>query len=138
MSRTTYHMSIFIDGLVAGPDQSRENPVMSAIGMPESRARGGRRAARQDRQHDSPLRYRRCCAAHEQARAAARDVDIAGGALVVQQALTANAIAEPALGVVLVVLGAGERLFIGVPDPGLEPVQVIHSRYATHGYRPNG
>jgi len=29
---------------------------------------------------------------------------------------------EPALDIVPVVLGAGERLFTGVPDPGLEPV----------------
>ena len=27
MSRTTCHMSISVDGFVAGPDQSRENPV---------------------------------------------------------------------------------------------------------------
>jgi hypothetical protein len=27
---------------------------------------------------------------------------------------------------------SGERLFTDVPDPGLEPVQVIHSPYATH------
>jgi dihydrofolate reductase len=73
-------------------------------------------------------------AALEQARAAAGDgdVDIAGGASVIQQALTANAIDELVLDIVLVVLGAGERFFTGVHDPGLKPVQVIHSRYATH------
>ena len=73
-------------------------------------------------------------AALEQARAAAGDgdVDIAGGASVVQQAPAANAIDELVLDIVPVVLGAGERLFTGVPDPGLEPVQVIHSPYATH------
>jgi hypothetical protein len=93
-----------------------------ALACLRARARGGRRAARQDGRHDVPLRYRRCCAALEQARAAAGDVDIAYGASVVQQALTANAIDEPALDIVPVVLGAGERLFTGVPDPGLEPV----------------
>jgi hypothetical protein len=31
-----------------------------------------------------------------------------------------------------VLLGAGEALFEGVPDPGLEPVEVIHSPLATH------
>ena len=73
-------------------------------------------------------------AALELARAAAGDgdVDIAGGASVVRQALTANAIDELVLDVIPVVLGAGERLFTGVPDPGLEPVQAIHSLYATH------
>jgi dihydrofolate reductase len=71
-------------------------------------------------------------AALEQARAAAGDVDIAGGASVVQQALTANAIDELILDIIPVILGTGERLFTGVHDPGLEPVQVIHSHHATH------
>ena len=75
-------------------------------------------------------------AALKQARAAAGagagDVDIAGGASVVRQALAANAIDELVLDIVPVVLGTGERLFEGVPDPGLEPIGVIHSRYATH------
>jgi hypothetical protein len=31
-----------------------------------------------------------------------------------------------------VVLGAGERLFEGVADPGLEPIEVVHSPHATH------
>jgi hypothetical protein len=31
-----------------------------------------------------------------------------------------------------VLLGAGERLFDEVQDPGLEPVEVIHSPLATH------
>jgi hypothetical protein len=38
-----------------------------------------------------------------------------------------------------VVLGSGERLFEGVEDPGLEPVEVIHSPLATHvRYRVGG
>ena len=36
------------------------------------------------------------------------------------------------LDVAPVVLGAGERLFDGVQDPGFEPVEVIHSPIATH------
>jgi hypothetical protein len=31
-----------------------------------------------------------------------------------------------------VLLGAGERLFDGVDDPGLEPIEVIGSPNATH------
>ena len=31
-----------------------------------------------------------------------------------------------------ILLGSGERLFDGVADPGLEPVEVIHSPLATH------
>jgi dihydrofolate reductase len=59
-------------------------------------------------------------------------VDIAGGASAVRQALGAGIIDELVLDIVPVVLGAGERLFDGTPDPGLEPVEVIHSPKATH------
>jgi hypothetical protein len=36
------------------------------------------------------------------------------------------------LDIVPVLLGAGERLFDGVTDPGLEPVEVTPSPNATH------
>ena len=73
-------------------------------------------------------------AALAQARAAAGDLDvaIAGGASTVRQALAADAIDELLLAVVPVVLGGGERLFEGVDDPGIEPVEVVHSPRATH------
>jgi dihydrofolate reductase len=73
-------------------------------------------------------------AALEQARAAAgdQDVDIAGGASTVRQAFAAGAIDELMLDVAPVLLGRGERLFDDVQDPGLEPVEVIHSPLATH------
>jgi dihydrofolate reductase len=61
-----------------------------------------------------------------------RGVDIAGGASTVRQALSAGVIDELALDFVPVLLGAGERLFDGVPDPGFEPVEVIDSPLATH------
>jgi quercetin dioxygenase-like cupin family protein/dihydrofolate reductase len=61
-----------------------------------------------------------------------RGVDIAGGASTVRQALAAGVIDELVLDFVPVLLGAGERLFDGVPDPGFEPVEVIHSPLATH------
>jgi dihydrofolate reductase len=61
-----------------------------------------------------------------------RGVDIAGGASTVRQALEAGVIDELVLDFVPVLLGVGERLFDGVPDPGLEPVEVIHSPLATH------
>jgi dihydrofolate reductase len=61
-----------------------------------------------------------------------RGVDIAGGASTVRQALEARVIDELVLDFVPVLLGAGERVFDGVPDPGLEPVEVIHSPLATH------
>jgi dihydrofolate reductase len=73
-------------------------------------------------------------AAFERAQAAAGDrgVDIAGGASTVRQAFRAGAIDELMLDIAPVLLGAGERLFDGVQDPGLEPVEVIDSPLATH------
>ena len=72
--------------------------------------------------------------AFERAEAAAGDlgVDIAGGASTVRQALTAGVVDELTLDIAPVLLGAGERLFDGVQDPGLQPVEVIHSPRATH------
>jgi dihydrofolate reductase len=80
-------------------------------------------------------------AALAQARQAAgdRDVDIAGGASTVRQAFAAKAIDELFLDVVPVLLGAGERMFDGVDDPGLEPIEVLPSPLATHiRYRVGG
>ena len=79
--------------------------------------------------------------AFQRAQAAAGDlgVDIAGGASTVRQALAAGVIDELMLDIAPVLLGAGERLFDGVHDPGLEPVEVIHSPRATHvRYRVGG
>jgi dihydrofolate reductase len=72
--------------------------------------------------------------AFERAQAAAGDlgVDIAGGASTVRQALAAGVVDELSLDIAPVLLGSGERLFDGVPDPGLEPVEVLHSPHATH------
>jgi dihydrofolate reductase len=73
-------------------------------------------------------------AAFAQARAAAGDlgVDIAGGASTVRQALDAGVVDELVLDVAPILLGSGERLFDGVGDLGLEPVEVLHSPLATH------
>ena len=60
------------------------------------------------------------------------NVDIAGGAATVRQAFALGAIDELYLEVVPLLLGAGERVFDGVSDPGLEPLSVVHSPYATH------
>jgi dihydrofolate reductase len=72
--------------------------------------------------------------AFERAQTAAGDrgVDIAGGASTVRQALAAGVIDELMLDIAPVLLGAGESLFAGVQDPGLEPLEVIHSPRATH------
>src|SRR3954454_16048367 len=70
----------------------------------------------------------------EQARAAAgdRDVDIAGGASTVRQALAAGAIDELILNVAPVVLGHGEPIFDGSATARFEPLEALHSPNATH------
>jgi dihydrofolate reductase len=72
--------------------------------------------------------------AYAQAREAAGDdeVAIAGGAATVRQALAAGVLDELTLDIAPVLLGAGERLFDGVADPGLEPLEAVGSPYATH------
>jgi dihydrofolate reductase len=200
MTATTCHMSISLDGFVAGPDQSRDNPLGvgglelhhwhldEPIDEADARARDElmrpRGAYVMGRNMFGPIRgpwdgdwrgwwgdeppYHAPVfvlthfarepiameggttfhfvtdgfdAAFAQAETAAngRGVDIAGGASTVRQALSAGVIDELMLDIVPVLLGSGERLFEGVTDPGLEPVEVIPSPRATHvRYRVNG
>ena len=186
-------MSISLDGFVAGPDQSRENPLGiggldlhhwhldDPINEADARARDALMQPRgayvmgrnmfgpirgswngdwrgwwgEDPPYHAPVFVLTHYAhdpiemeggttfhfvtegfgrAFERAQEAAGDlgVDVAGGAATVRQAFAAGAIDELMLDVVPVVLGSGERLFEGVEDPGLEPVEVIHSPRATH------
>jgi dihydrofolate reductase len=200
VKKTTCHMAISLDGFVAGPNQSRENPLgVGGIELhgwhldeplheADARARDALMKARgayvMGRNMFGPIRgewdqdwrgwwgdeppyhapvfvlthYAHDSiemkggttfyfitegfdAALEQAREAAGDgeIEIAGGAATVQQALRAGAIDELTLSIVPVLLGAGERLFDGVADPGLHPLEVIDSPNATHvRYRVGG
>lgn len=61
-----------------------------------------------------------------------RNVKIMGGANTVNQYLAAGLIDELWLHVVPVTIGAGSRLFEGVPDLKLEPVEVSGTRIVTH------
>jgi dihydrofolate reductase len=195
MSLVTCHMSISLDGFVAGPDQSVDNPIgvdglklhqwhfraddpgyEADAGM-RDRIVAGRGAFVMGRNMFGPIRgawdddwrgwwgeeppYHAPVfvlthhphdpidlqggttfhfvtdgieSAIQRARAAAgdRDVDIAGGASTVRQAFAIAAVDELTLDIVPVLLGRGERLFDGVDDPGLEPVEVVHSPRATH------
>jgi dihydrofolate reductase len=73
-------------------------------------------------------------AALDQAREVAGDlnVTIAGGASTVNQYIAAGLLDELHLHIVPMVLGAGERLLVGVGDPKLEPIEVVASPAATH------
>ena len=193
MTDTTCHMSMSLDGFVAGPNQSRENPLgiggreihewhlREPLHDADAQARDmllrPRGAYVMGRNMYGPIRgpwdedwrgwwgdeppYHAPVfvlthhphepiemqggttfhfvtegfdAAFEQARAAAGDlgVDIAGGASTVRQALNAGVVDELVLDFAPILLGSGERLFDGVRDLGLEPVEVLHSPLATH------
>ena len=193
MTDTTCHMSMSLDGFVAGPNQSRENPLgvggmeihrwhlRELLHDADAQARDKllrpRGAYVMGRNMYGPIRgpwdedwrgwwgdeppYHAPVfvlthhphepiemqggttfhfvtegfdAAFEQACAAAGDlgVDIAGGASTVRQALNAGVVDELVLDFAPILLGSGERLFDGVRDPGLEPVEVLHSPLATH------
>ncbi|MGH3703950.1 MAG: dihydrofolate reductase family protein [Agromyces sp.] len=69
-----------------------------------------------------------------QARAAAGDgrISIAGGASTVRQYLAAGLIDRIIVTISPMMLGGGERLFEGIDDPGLTPVEVLHTPLATH------
>jgi len=67
--------------------------------------------------------------AHEAGRG---DVDIAGGASAVRQALQAGVLDELTLDVAPVLLGTGERIFADDVRGELEQVEVEHSSRATH------
>jgi dihydrofolate reductase len=191
MSKVTCHMSMSLDGFVAGPDQSLENP----LGV------GGLRLHRWhfDPMHDDDLRWRDSLLApkgaylmgrnmfgpirgewtgdwrgwwdeeppyhapvfvlthhareplemqggttfyfvdgfdeaFKQARAIAGDkeIDIAGGASTVRQALQARVIDELVVDIAPVVLACGESMFTGITDVQLEQIEVAHSPHATH------
>jgi dihydrofolate reductase len=194
MTRTTAHLTISLDGYLAGPSQTREDPLgvggerLHTWMFTDEPRPGSDEAARADllrprgavvmgRNMFGPVRggwdedwrgwwgdeppYHAPVfvlthharepiemaggttfsfvtegfdAAMEQARAAAgnADVTIAGGASTVRQALAAGVLDELTLDIAPVLLGGGERLFDGVADPGLTPVDATHSPHATH------
>ena len=60
------------------------------------------------------------------------DVDVAGGASAVRQALHSGELDELSLDIAPVLLGSGERIFDGPVGLTLEPVEAEHSPWATH------
>ncbi len=193
MTITTCHISISLDGFVAGPEQSRDNPLgvggqrLHTWHLAEPRHEADipverdllkqRGAYVMGRNMFGPIRgdwdeewrgwwgddppyhapvfvlthYARDPiemeggtvfhfvtegfeSAYEQACQAAGgdEVAIAGGVATVRQALAAGVLDELTLDIAPVLLGAGERLFDGVSDPGLHPVETVGSPLATH------
>jgi dihydrofolate reductase len=194
MSRVTCHMSISLDGFVAGPDQSPDNPIgrggmalhqwhlreeiateadvamTSALLASKGAYVMGRNMFGPIRgEHDPDWRgwwgdeppyhapvfvlthyehepiemeggttFHFVTAGFDAALAQAKevagdkDVDIAGGASTVRQALAAGAIGELTLNIVPVVLGRGERIFDETTQPKLTIAEVLHSPNATH------
>ena len=193
MTKITCHMSISVDGFVAGPDQSRENPLGVGgravhewhIGAELHEADAPfadelvapRGAYIMGRNMFGPIRGEwdgewrgwwgeeppyhapvfvlthyphppiemeggttfyfvtdgiEAAVAQARERIGDQEIDIAGGASTCQQAFAAGLIDELVLDIAPVLLGAGERLFDGVADPGLTPIEVVHSPYATH------
>jgi dihydrofolate reductase len=194
MPRTTAHISISLDGFVAGPNQDRDNPI-GVRGLELHQWHIGEVIDDADRPAVDDLMKRRgayvmgrnmfgpirgpwgeedwrgwwgptppyhapvfvlthhpresipmeggttfhfvadgfdSALAHARAAAGDDDVAIAGGASTLRQAFAAKAIDELVLDIAPVLLGAGERLFDGVEDPGLRPVEVVASPRATH------
>lgn len=60
------------------------------------------------------------------------DVDLAGGASTVRQALSSGEVDELTLDIAPLLLGSGERLFDGDVNISLEPLEAEHSAAATH------
>ena len=192
MSRVTCHMSMSLDGFVAGPDQSADSPLgvggmelhhwhlrsedpvdlafKDSLLAPKGAYIMGRNMfgpIRGDWEGDwrgwwgdeppyhapvfvlthyerDPVEMEGGTTFHfvtggfdealEQARTTAGDaeIDIAGGASAVRQALAADAIDELVLDIAPVLLGRGERIFDETTNPQLEIVEAAHSPNATH------
>jgi dihydrofolate reductase len=192
VSRVTCHMSISLDGFVAGPDQSIDDPIgvggidlhhwhLKAehpvdVAFTES-LMASRGAYVMGRNMFGPIRgdwdegwrgwwgdeppyhapvfvlthfpresiemeggttFHFVTTGLEDALAQAKevagdmDVDVAGGASTVRQALAGDAIDELVLDFVPILLGRGERIFDESTKPQFEIVEAIHSPNATH------
>src|SRR6478672_6821433 len=192
MSETTCHMSISLDGFVAGPDQSLEDPLGrrgielhhwhldEPLHDADARARDlllrPRGAYVMGRNMFGPIRgpwegdwrgwwgaappyhapvfvlthyehepieleggttFHFVTGGFDEALARAReagdgDVDIAGGASAVRQALHSGELDELSLDIAPVLLGSGERIFDADLEVRLEPLEAEHSPWATH------
>src|SRR6478752_1639364 len=143
MTITTAHLSVSLDGFVAGPDQTYDNPLVR--GEWSSYDGDWRGWWGEDPPYHAPVfvlthhehepiemaggtTFHFVTGGFEEALRLARaagngDVDIAGGASVVRQALTAGELDQLTLDIAPVLLHAGERIFDGTVDVRLEPIE---------------
>ena len=139
MSRLTIDLTLSLDGYVAGPNQSVENP----LGEGGADLHGWAFAVRTFREAhgmEGGTTFHFVTegieAALEQARAAAggKDVHVAGGAEAAQQYLKAGLADTLQVHVAPMLLGSGTRLLDGLGDspPGLALDRVIASPAVTH------
>ena len=115
-----------LDGFVAGPHQSVDNPLgVGGMRLHEWvfplaawRATHGLRSALEQARHA----------------AGAKDVSLAGGANAARQYLAAGLVDVMELSLAPVLLGGGERLFEGLGDDlhGLELVRTVAAPKVTH------
>ncbi|HVT40432.1 MAG TPA: dihydrofolate reductase family protein [Gemmatimonadaceae bacterium] len=121
VSKLRFKISMSLDGFVAGPNQSVENP----LGI------GGMRL------HEWVFALASWRGQHglEGGEAAGgKDGSLAGGARAAQQCLTAGLVDEMEISLVPTLLCSGERLFDGVGDDlhGLELARTIAAPGVTH------
>jgi hypothetical protein len=127
-------MSISLDGFIAGPDQSRKEPLEPPYHPPvfvlpyythdAITMEGGPRFT------SSLTGSTRCtprCVGLPTGTGLTSGRRLGG-----RQALTAGMIDELTLDIARVLLGSGERIFDGTESFGFEPVEVLHSPLTAH------
>ena len=125
-----FKTSMSLDGFVAGPSQSVNNPlgiVLTHHAREPLALEGGTTFTFVPDGIEAALdRARRA--------AGGRDVSLAGGANAARQYFAAGLVDEMEINLVPVLLGAGERLFDGVGDDlhGLELVRTVAASKVTH------
>ena len=125
MSKVVAEISMSLDGYVAGPDATLEEPLGKGGEQLHEFSPGGT---------SFTFVTDGVEAAVERARTAAGDEDvlIAGGGSVIQQCLASGLLDELNLHTTPVLLGGGVRLFEGAAPRGLEIAGMLEGQLATH------
>jgi RibD domain-containing protein len=138
MTKLRFNITMSLDGYIAGPNQSVENPLGEggeqlhewAFAVRAFRERHGMEGGATGPHNDVAMKY------FEHAKAAARgkDVTLGGGASVAQQYLKAGLIDEMESHGVPILLGDGARLFDNSDgrQTAYECVRVVNSPAVSH------